>query len=85
MIDKELLAILVCPTDHSPLSLASDPMIARVNRAIAARRVKNRAGRLVEQSVGGGLLSTDNTLLYPILDGIPLLLPDEAIPLAEIG
>jgi len=85
MIDKELLAILVCPTDHSPLSLANDQMIARVNRAIAARRVKNRAGRLVEQSVDGGLLRTDNTLLYPILDGIPLLLPDEAISLAEIA
>ena len=85
MIDKELLAILVCPTDHSPLSLANDQMIARVNRAIAARRIKNRAGRLVEQPVDGGLLRTDNTLLYPILDGIPLLLPDEAISLAEIA
>jgi uncharacterized protein YbaR (Trm112 family) len=85
MIDKELLAILVCPTDHSPLSLANDQMIARVNGAIATRRIKNRAGRLVEQPVDGGLLRTDNTLLYPILDGIPLLLPDEAISLAEIA
>ena len=85
MIDKELPASLVCPTDHSPLSVADDQMIARLNRAIAAGRVKNQAGRLVEQSIDGGLLRADNTLLYPILDGIPLLLPDEAIPLAEIA
>jgi uncharacterized protein YbaR (Trm112 family) len=85
MIDKELLAILVCPTDHSPLSVANDQMVARVNCAIAAGRVKNRAGRLVEQAIDGGLLRADNTLFYPILDGIPLLLPDEAISLAEIA
>ncbi len=85
MIDKELLAILVCPTDHSPLSVADDQLIARVNRAIAAGRVKNRGGRAVEQAIDGGLLRADNTLFYPNSDGIPLLLPDEAISLAEIA
>jgi uncharacterized protein YbaR (Trm112 family) len=85
MINKELLAVLVCPTDHSPLSAATDQLIARVNRAIAAGRVKNRGGRLVEQAIDGGLIRADNTLFYPILDGIPLLLPDEAISVAEIA
>ena len=85
MIDAKSLANLVCPTDHSPLSLAGDQVIARVNRAIAARRVKNRAGRLVDQPIDAGLLRADQTLLYPINDGIPVLLPDEAIFLAEIG
>jgi uncharacterized protein len=84
MIDKELLAILVCPKDHSPLSAADDQMIVRVNRAIAAGRIKNQAGRLVEQPIAGGLLRADGTLLYPIHDGIPLLVPDEAISVAEI-
>ncbi len=83
MTDKELLAVLVCPTDHSPLTVASDQMIARVNRGIAAGRVRNQGGRLVEQAIDGGLLRVDNTLFYPILDGIPLLVPEEAISLAD--
>ncbi len=75
---------LVCPTDHTPLSHADEKLITRINRAIAGGKVVNRAGRPVEQPIGGGLLREDGTFLYPILDGIPVLLPDEAIPLTQI-
>jgi uncharacterized protein len=84
MIDKEMLAILVCPTDRSPLSAAGDQMVTQLNRAIAAGRVKNQAGRPVEQPIAAGLLRADNSVLYPIRDGIPLLVPDEAISLAGL-
>jgi uncharacterized protein YbaR (Trm112 family) len=59
-------------------------LLARINRAIAAGRVKNRAGRPMEHPLAGGLVRKDQTLLYPIVDDIPVLLADEAIPLAEI-
>jgi uncharacterized protein len=85
MIDKEMLAILVCPTDHAPLDMAEGGIVVRINRAIAAGRVTNRAGRLVDQPIGGGLIRRDGTLLYPVRDGIPVLLADEAIPLAQLS
>lgn len=85
MPDKVLPPSLVCPLDRSPLSLADAQIVARINRAIAAGRVTTRAGRLVDQPISGGLLRVDKTLLYPISDGIPVLLADEAIPLAQIG
>ena len=85
MIDKELLRILVCPKDHSPLSVADAELLARLNQAIAAAKVKNLAGRAVTEPLAGGLVRQDKTLLYPIVDDIPVLLADEAIPLDQIG
>jgi len=84
MIDREMPTFLVCPVDRTPLSPASDQLVAQVNRAIVAGRVKNRAGQPVERPIDGGLLRTDKTFLYPILNGIPLLLADEAISLAQL-
>jgi uncharacterized protein YbaR (Trm112 family) len=84
MIDKELLGILVCPQDHTPLDAADQALLAKLNRAIAAGRVKNQAGRLVETPLQGGLLRRDRTLLYPIVDDIPLLLTEEAVALDQI-
>ena len=84
MINKELLAILVCPIDRTPLSMVDDQVVAQVNRAIAAGRVTNRVGRLVDQPIDGGLLRGDNAFLYPVYDDIPVLLADEAIPLSQV-
>jgi uncharacterized protein YbaR (Trm112 family) len=83
MIQREILSILVCPEDHSPLSLAEPEMLARLNRAIAAGKDRNRAGRAVEQPLQAGLGRADNSLLYPIPDDIPVLLIDEAIALGQ--
>ena len=38
-----------------------------------------------DQLLDGGLLRGDKTFLYPIHDGIPVLLADEAIPLAQLA
>ena len=50
MIDKGLLKVLVCPKDHSPLTLADSRLTARLNRAISAGRVVNCGGRSVSLS-----------------------------------
>ena len=85
MIDKELLEILVCPEDHTPLNLADDQLLSRLNQAIAAGQIENRGGETVREPLTGGLIRQDKTLLYPIVDDIPVLLVEEAIPLDQIG
>ncbi|HVX14345.1 MAG TPA: hypothetical protein VHC22_24375 [Pirellulales bacterium] len=84
MISKELLDILVCPERRTRLSVADDELVADLNRAIEARRLKNRGGERVEKPLDGGLLRDDRTVVYPIVDGIPIMLIDEAIPLDQL-
>ena len=83
MVRVELLKMLVCPEDQSALSLAGSDLIARLNRAIDLGQLKNRAGQKLEKRLSGGLLRADQTLLYPIVDDIPMMLVDEAIPIDQ--
>ncbi|NQT38879.1 MAG: hypothetical protein HQ581_15390 [Planctomycetes bacterium] len=84
MIDEELLGLLVCPEDQSPLALAEEPLMAQVNRVIATGQLKNRAGRVVDAAIEAALVRQDGTLLYPIVDGIPVMLIEEAIPVDQL-
>jgi len=84
MIDKELLDILVCPENRTPLHLADEGLVGKINQRIAAGQVKNRIGQPVERPIDGGLVRKDGKVLYPIVDGIPVLLIDEAIPLDQV-
>ncbi len=84
MIDEKLLDILACPENHTPLSLADEGLLAKLNEAISAGRLKNKGGQPVEEPIEGGLVREDRTLLYPIVDGIPVLLIDEALSLDQV-
>jgi uncharacterized protein YbaR (Trm112 family) len=81
MIDEELLEILACPEDKTPVHLAEAELVQRVNAAIAAGRVTNRAGSTVSEAIDGGLVRADGKWLYPIRDDIPVMLIEEALPL----
>lgn len=84
MIDKDLLDILVCPKSHKPLRLAEDPLVAKLNQAVSEKKLRNVGGQAVESTLQGGLVCDDEQLVYPIVDGIPVLLADEAIPLDQV-
>ena len=81
-IDPELLAILVCPETRQPLSVADGALLERVNAAVAGGGLSTRGGEGVGEEIAEGLLREDGTVLYPIRQGIPIMLIDESI---EVG
>jgi uncharacterized protein YbaR (Trm112 family) len=79
MISSELLQILCCPESHQTLTLADPALIERTNQQIAAGQVHNRGGQVVREPIESGLIREDNQWMYPIRNGIPIMLIDEAI------
>jgi len=85
MVDKDLLDILVCPENKTPVVLADDQLVAKANEAIRAGSLKNRAGEVIDKAIDGALVREDKAYMYPIRDDIPIMLIDEAIPMDQLA
>src|SRR5204862_5992412 len=59
MVEKDLLDILVCPDDLTPVRLATAAELTALNARIAAGQVKNRGGQPVATAVKEGLVRAD--------------------------
>ena len=84
-MDKKLLAILCCPATHRQLSLAKPDLVKRLNAAIRQGRVSNRDGTVLSADVKEALVTDDGKLLYPVDDGIPVLLEGESINAEQLA
>jgi uncharacterized protein YbaR (Trm112 family) len=83
-MDKRLLAILCCPVTHKGLSLARPDLLKKLNAAIDSGKVANREGTPLDAALKEALVTDDGKLLYPVRDGIPVLLEAEAIGLEQL-
>ena len=81
MISKDLLQLLVCPENRTPVHEADASLISQLNERIGRGDLVNREGRAVTEALEGGLVREDGTLLYPVREGIPVMLLGEAIVL----
>lgn len=81
-ISQELLDILVCPETKQAVVLAEPSLLAQLNARIAQGTLANRSGTPVSSPLEAALVREDHQYCYPIRDDIPVMLIDEAIPLA---
>ena len=80
-VNPELLEILVCPETRQPVKPAAEDVLARLNEQIAAGSLRNRGGEAVKKPLAEALLREDGRILYPVDDGIPVMLIEESIEL----
>jgi len=82
MLDTELLKILCCPETHQALRLAEPALLDHLNAQVASGSLRNRSGSEVKEKLEAGLIRADGKLLYPVRQGVPVMLVNEAIALA---
>jgi len=80
LLDHALLKNLCCPETKQSLSSADPDLIARLNKAISAGTLTNRAGQIVNQPIEHGFIRADGRWLYPVRNWIPIMLIDQALP-----
>ena len=77
MVDAELLKILVCPEDKTPVRVADEATLEILNMKIREGEASTRSGHKVTEEVTEGLVRKDGKYLYPVRDNIPVMLIEE--------
>ncbi|MFT5500229.1 MAG: hypothetical protein ACI88G_000356 [Woeseiaceae bacterium] len=83
-MDKKLLSILCCPITHKGLSLARADVLKSINTAIAGGGLVNRDGSTISETLKEALITDDGKTMYPVNDGIPVLLEGESVVMEQI-
>ncbi len=84
-MDKTLLDIICCPVSHLPLELLDEARLRTLNTAIEAGKVVNNSETKVTEPLQEALISKDGRLVYPVRNGIPILLEDESISFSRVS
>ncbi len=82
---KDILNMLICPISRQPLHPADAALIAKVNKAVGSGGLKDQLGRTISEPFDEALVREDGKMLYPVRDDIPVMLPDEAVDLAQLA
>ena len=76
-----ILGIIRCPNSGTSLAVASAKLISQLADRTRRSGMTNKIGRSVLEIPTQGLVSKDGRWFYGVHQGLPCLLPDEAIEL----
>ena len=78
-VDGKLLEILCCPVSRTPLIRLTATRLDKLNAAIAAGQALYISGEPVTTALDEALVTEDGKVIYPVNDGIPMLLEELGI------
>lgn len=84
-LSDDLLEILRCPKERTPLKLAEAALVEGLNAKIAEGGVTNVEGSAVTDAVDALLVREDGRVAYVVREDIPVMLIGEGIELAALG
>ena len=84
-MDKRLLTILRCPVSHKGLTVMKKEQLQKINDAIGTGDLVNHEGTQVTEPLAEALVTDDGKRVYPVNDGIPVLLEGESISMEQIA
>ena len=82
-IPDPLLDILCCPVSHQPLRPLEKRRLKSLNERISDGQVQYVDHSAVDDTAREALVTRDDKVIYLVLDGIPVLLPDRGIGTAQ--
>lgn len=80
-VAPDLVEILVCPETKQAVRLATAPELASINEKIRAGTLRSRGGEAVKNELVEALVRADGKILYPVDDGIPVMLVEDSVEL----
>jgi uncharacterized protein YbaR (Trm112 family) len=78
-METRLLPLLCCPETTQSVRLADATELAKLNAHIQSGCISNCSGHMIDSPLEAALIREDHRIVYPIRDGIPLLVIEEAI------
>lgn len=82
-MNEWLLRIIRCPLTSQPLEMANPALVDKLLEQSQAGQLFSHKGIAVDAEFDAGLVDQTHTYFYRIRDGIPSLIPDEAVSLSE--
>ena len=83
-IDSQYLETLYCPITKCRLELLNRDQLNVLNELIRKKQVLFIDGAIVEEELQEAIVTTDHRMIYRVVEGIPMILPERAIPFDQL-
>lgn len=83
-MEDSFLSLLRCPRTGGRLALAGPEALTELNDSARKGKLVSVSGQEVQEPLEAALISVCGHWLYPVREGVPMLLVDQALSAADL-